>query len=255
MKLEKRVALITGGGTGIGAAIAKRFVEDGAKVCIVGRRQEHLDKVAETLPPGTVVKFPGDVSRPEDIKSMVEMTLTFGGKIDALVNCAAFNIEGGITEININDWQKSLDVNLTAPFLLMRAVIPHMIKVGGGSIINISSLAGIRCVPHRVAYCTSKAAIIMLTQQAAFDYGFYNIRCNAICPGPVKTSMTEKLFAELKERVGAEELFKNIPLRRPADSSEIASVCSFLASDDSSFMTGSVLVVDGGLHILDAFTL
>jgi len=251
MKLKGKVALITGGGTGIGAAIAKRFVEDGAKICIAGRREEYLDKVAETLPSGTVMKCPGDVSNPEDIERMVATTLAFGGRLDVLVNNAAVFATGGVTDINLDDWRKSIEVNLTGPFLLMRASIPHMIKDGGGSIINIASLGGVRCIPGGLAYCTTKAALIMLTQQAALDYGPYRIRCNAVCPGFSKTPMTDEAFGHFNNL--PKNAFKNVPLRRGSVPDEISGICSYLASDDSSFMTGSVLLIDGGTHIVDAF--
>jgi len=251
MKLKDKVALITGAGSGIGAAIAKRFVEEGAIICIVGRRKENLEKVAVTLPQESVKIFPGDVSCREDTGKMVEAAVAFGGKLDVLVNCAAVNYGGGVVDIDPDDWQKTLDTNLSGPFFLMRAAIPHMIEAGGGSIINIASLGGVRCLPERVAYCTSKAALIMLTQQAALDYGPQKIRCNAVCPGFVFTPMTEGHFGEFGEL--GKDPFRAVPLRRGAMPEEIAGICSYLASDDSSFMTGSVLLIDGGTAIVDAF--
>lgn len=259
MNLDGKVALITGGGTGIGAAIAKRFVADGAKICIVGRRQDYLDQVAESLPPGTAVKCSGDVSKPEDIERMVATVLTFGGRLDVLVNCAGVSSRGAITDVDPDEWREIIDVNLTGPFLLMKAAIPHMIKGGGGSVINISSLGGLRCLPSKSAYCTSKAGLIMLTQQAALDYGPHNIRCNVVCPGAVKTSMIEGALSSRAETIGSDATSildigsKEVPLRRPAVPNEISGICSYLASDDSSYMTGAVLVVDGGTAIVDAF--
>lgn len=259
MKLKGKVALITGGGTGIGAAIATRFVADGAKICIVGRREEYLDQVIELLPPGTVVKCSGDVSKPEDIVRMIEKVLSFGGRLDVLVNNAAISTHGSLLDVEIDNWRKTLEVNVTGPFMLMKAAIPHMITGGGGSIINIASLAGMRCIPSGVAYCTSKAALIMLTQQAALDYGPHKIRCNVVCPGLVNTPMTEKHFVKQAAKLGIDvetvltDAFKNVPLRRPAAPNELSGICSFLASDDSSYMTGTALLVDGGTAIVDAF--
>jgi len=258
MNLNGKVALITGGGTGIGTAIAERFVSDGAKVCITGRRKELLEKVAKSLPAGSVVICQGDVSREEDVKRMVETTVKFGGKINVLVNNAGTNHPAPIVELDPKKWQEVIDVNLTGPFLLMKAVIPHMLKEGGGSIINISSLGGMRCLPAMPAYCTSKAGLIMLTQQAALEYGRNNIRCNAVCPGGVKTEMTRKDFGQFGKMLGIEpdtfidQIAVEIPMHRFADSSEMGGLCSYLASDDSSFMTGAVITMDGGTAVVDA---
>jgi meso-butanediol dehydrogenase/(S,S)-butanediol dehydrogenase/diacetyl reductase len=225
MNLDGKVALITGAGTGIGAAIAERFVADGARICITGRRQEKLDQVARSLPPGKVLRCAGDVTKLEDVARMAETALVFTGKLDVLVNNAAID-PGGTTVVDIDPelWHRVLETNLTGPLYLMKASIPHMIKGGGGSIINIASLGGLRCLPGMPAYCSSKAGLIMLTKQVALDFGPANIRCNAVCP---------------------------VPLRRTASPREITGICSYLASDDSSFMTGSVLLVDGGAAIVD----
>jgi meso-butanediol dehydrogenase/(S,S)-butanediol dehydrogenase/diacetyl reductase len=257
MDIKGKVALITGGGTGIGTAIAERFVADGAQVCITGRRKELLEKVAQSLPSGSVAICPGDVSQEEDVKRMVETTVKFGGKIDVLVNNAAINHPAPIAELDPKTWREIIEVNLTGPYLLMRAVIPHMLKAGGGSIINIASLGGLRCLPSMPAYCSSKAGLIMLTQQAALEYGRSHIRCNAVCPGGVKTEMTKKDFGQFGEMLGIDpETFINqialeIPMRRFADSPEMGGLCSYLASDDSSFMTGAVITIDGGTAVVD----
>jgi len=258
MNLSGKMALVTGGGTGIGAATAKRFVADGAKVCIAGRRREMLDQTARSLPEGSVITCPGDISRYEDIRRIVAAAMKFGGKLDILVNNAATEAMGSVTELGPDDWRKALDTNLTGPFLLMKEVIPHMIKNGGGSIISIASLAGVRCVPGMPAYCTTKAALIMLTKQVALDYGPQKIRCNAVCPGGTRTEMnrnalvipiSQKLGTDLE---GAYKYFtRSVPLRRAAEPAEIAALCSFLASDDSSFMTGAEVMIDGGASVVD----
>ena len=141
--LKGKVAIITGGGTGIGAAVAKRFVAEGAKVCIVGRRENVLDRVVQFLPSGAAVKCAGDISQPENIDRVVEAALTFAEGIDVLVNNAALGTEGSIITADLAEWRKTLEVNLISPMLLMRAAIPHMIKKGGGSIINVSSLSSL----------------------------------------------------------------------------------------------------------------
>lgn len=257
MNLKGKVALVTGGGSGIGTAIAERFVADGARICITGRRKEKLEEVAKSLPSGSVVICQGDVSKEEDIKRMVETTMKFGGKIDVLVNNAGTNHPGSIVELDPKVWQEVMAVNLTGPFLLMKAVLPHMLKQGGGSIINIASVGGLRCLPSHPVYCSSKAGLIMLTQQVALDYGRHNIRCNAVCPGGVKTEMTWKDFGQFGEMLGIapdtfiDQIALEIPMRRFAASPEIGGLCSYLASDDSSFMTGAAITLDGGTAVVD----
>jgi NAD(P)-dependent dehydrogenase (short-subunit alcohol dehydrogenase family) len=258
MNLKGKVALVTGAGSGIGTAIAERFVADGARICITGRRKEMLEKVAKSLPTGSVVICQGDVSKQEDVKHMVEMTTKFGGKLDVLVNNAGINNPAPIDKLDLKLWEQVIAVNLTGPFLLMKEVIPHMIKEGGGSIINIASLGGLRCLPSMPAYCSSKAGLIMLTQQAALEYGRKNIRCNVICPGGVSTDMTVKDFGEFGRMLGIEhntfinQIAQEIPMRRFAAPSEIGGICSYLASDDSSFMTGAAITLDGGTAVVDA---
>ena len=258
MKLEGKVALITGGGTGIGAAITERFVKEGAKVCITGRRRQMIDKVAKSLPSGTVTTCSGDVSKDDDVARMVETTVSFGGKLDVLVNNAGISSQVPVADLSREEWQQVFDVNLTGPFLLMKASIPHMIKAGGGSIINIASVGGLRCLSGFPAYCSSKAGLIMLTQQTALDYGRHNIRCNVICPGGIKTDMAVKEFGQLGKMLGMETdsffsmVSKALPLQRFGQPSEIGGICTFLASDDSSFMTGAALVIDAGTAVVDA---
>jgi meso-butanediol dehydrogenase/(S,S)-butanediol dehydrogenase/diacetyl reductase len=258
MKLDGKVALITGAGTGIGAAIAERFVAEGARVCITGRRQGPLDEVAKRSPARSVVTCSGDVTRLEDAKRMVETALGFTGKLDALVNNAAID-PGGATVVDLDPevWHSVLETNLTGPMYLMKASIPHMIEGGGGSIINIASLGGVVCLPGMPAYCASKGALIMLTKQVALDFGPSKIRCNAVCPGGTRTTMLEKSLSPLGEVLGTDVdgvfacISSMVPLRRTADPSEIAGICSYLASDDSTFMTGAVLLIDGGAATVD----
>ncbi len=257
MNLKGKTALITGGGTGIGAAIARRFVADGAKICITGRRQEMLDQVAHSLPREMVATCSGDVSKVEDVERMVETALRFDGRLDVLVNNAGIDPGGTVTEVDIEIWRKVIDINLTGSFLTMRASIPHMMKGGGGSIINISSLGGLRCLPGMAPYCTAKAALNMLTKQAALDYGRFKVRCNAVCPGATRTEMLEEALSPLAGvlKTDVDGVFacisSNVPLHRVATPDEISGICSYLASDDSSFMTGSVLLIDGGAAIVD----
>lgn len=258
MELEGRVAVITGGGTGIGKAVAERFVADGARVCIAGRREEMLEKTAESLPEEAVKICAADITKIKDVQRMVDTALSFGSGLHVVVNNAGMDHPpAGITDIDIDTWRKILDVNLTGPFFLMRTAIPHMIEAGTGSVINISSLAGLRSLPGMPAYCSSKGGLINLTQQAALDYGRYNVRCNVVCPGGVRTDMIEGAVGPFADalRTDLNGFFKyfskDTPLHRVAVPKEIGGLCSYLASDDSSFLTGAVIPIDGGAAIVD----
>ena len=257
MRLGGKVALITGGGAGIGAAIAERFVKEGAKVCITGRRQHALDDVACRLSEGACVTCQGDVAELDDARRMVDTALAFNGRLDVLINNAAIDPAGTVVDIDPELWRRVMETNITGPFLMMKAAIPHMIEGGGGSIINIASLAGLRCLPGMPAYCTSKAGLIMLTQQAALDYGPDKIRVNVVCPGATRTEMIEHSLGPAARAFGTDldgifrKISSNVPLRRVAAPAEIGGICTFLAEEDSAFMTGAVLLVDGGAAIVD----
>ena len=259
MDLKGKVALVTGGGTGLGTAIAQRLVKDGDKVVISGRRKEKLEAVAKTMPKGSVVIVQGDVTSEADAKRMVEETVKFGGKgkNDILVNNAAHDIKGNVTELKTEDWKTVIEINLTGPFIMMKMALPYMIKAKGGSIINIASLGGTRCLPVCPAYCTSKAGLIMLTQQTALDYGKYQIRVNAVCPGGIDTELLDEMILPLAKAVGKTKqdgldyFSKDVPLRRVCKPEEIVGLVSYLASEESTFMTGSAILIDGGAAIVD----
>ena len=259
MQLEGKVALITGGGSGIGEALARRFVTEGAHVCITGRRKEKLDEVAASLEDGSVTVIAGDVRSAADTRRMVDEALAVSGRLDVLVNNAAANLAGTVVDMDLETWHEMLETNLTGPFLLMKAAIPSMAAAGCGSIINLSSLAGVVCVPGSPGYCATKAGLIHLTKQVALDYGKDGIRCNAVCPGPVRTEMLEYNLTPMAEAMGTDldEVFrvlpKFMPLRRVATPEEIGGICVFLAGDDSAYMTGSTILIDGGTHYVDAF--
>ena len=258
MDLNGKVALITGAGSGIGAATAKRFLADGAKVCMTDIRQDALEQTAGSLPSGSLVTCAGDVTSLKDVEHMVETTLAIGDKIDILVNSAGIDPPGSVVDADTSLWHRIHEVNLTGPYLTMKTAIPHMIKAGGGSIVNISSLSGLRYIAGRAAYSSSKGGLISLSQAVAVEYGPVNIRCNVICPGAIRTPMFENNTRPLAQMLGKDlnwifEKFTSFsPLRRIGSPDEIASICSFLASEDSSLLTGGVLVADGGTSIVDA---
>jgi meso-butanediol dehydrogenase / (S,S)-butanediol dehydrogenase / diacetyl reductase len=258
MRLDGKVAIVTGGGTGIGRAIAERLVADGASVCISGRRAEVIEAAAASLPADRVKVCASDVTDRADVDRIVQTALSFGRGLQVLVNNAgAEQPMSGVVDLDPAVWERVLAVNLTGPFLMMKAVIPHLIEAGGGSIVNIASLAGLVNLPGLPAYCASKGGLISLTKQVAVDYGPRKVRCNVVCPGATMTEMFVNGMVPFAQECGVEieEVFRNfsgdIPLRRISSPHEIAGVCSFLASDDASFLTAAVIPVDGGAAAVD----
>ena len=261
MRLTGKVALITGAAGGIGGAIARRFVEEGARVCLTDLRADALERVVASLPGGSAVGSPGDVTNLDDVRRIVRAAVDFGGKLDVLVNNAGVDTGGTVVDMTEEDWAAVQDINLTAPFLTAKAAIPEIIAAGGGAVVNIASLAGLRTIRGMAAYSASKGGVILLTKQMALDYGVNKVRCNAVCPGPVRTGLLELAMGRMGEGLGlnVDQVFDRVtsvvPLRRPANPVEVANACVFLASDEASFVTGSVLMVDGGLSAVDPFSI
>ena len=256
-QLNGKVALITGGGSGIGAAIAKRFVAEGAKIVITGRRINALEGTVSALPEGSVLPFASDVSNPEDAKAMVEATIKFGGKIDILVNNAGIDPPGNVVDVPIEQWKSVIETNLYGPFYTMKYAIPHMISAGGGSIVNIGSLAGLRRIPAMPAYCSSKSGLIGLSQSVALDFGKDNIRCNVVCPGATRTEMLENAMKGLADSLGTDitgaldYMTRFNPLAHAATTDQITGAVVFFAGNDSAMITGTVLPVDSGSCVVD----
>jgi meso-butanediol dehydrogenase/(S,S)-butanediol dehydrogenase/diacetyl reductase len=259
MRLDGKVAIVTGGGTGIGRAIAARFVADGACVCISGRRAEVLEQTAAALASDRVKICAADVSDAAAVAAVVRRALEFGRGVHVLVNNAGMEQAplAGVDELDPALWNRVLEVNLTGPFLMMKAALPHMIQEGGGSIINISSLAGLVSPPKMPAYVASKGGLISLSKQVAVDYGARNVRCNVVCPGATKTDMMVSAMTPFAHACGLEvddvlrTFSKDIPMKRVCTPEEMAGLCSFLASDDASFLTAAVIPVDGGAATVD----
>lgn len=252
--LAGKVALITGGGTGIGEACARLFAAEGAQVAVMGRRPEPLERVAEAVD-GLVVT--GDASLTGDCERAVAATVAAFGRLDTLVCSAGVEAEGRVATMDLGDWRRVLDANLEAVMQSARAAVPAMLASGGGSIVTISSLAALVAPGEMAAYATSKAAVLGLTRSLAVDYGPRGIRANALCPGWVATPMSRAEMRKYAETEGitpdqaVERATRYLPLGRMADPLEIAQCARFLASDEASFVTGAVLVADGGSSAVD----
>jgi len=256
-RLEGKVAIVTGGGTGIGVAVTEAFVAEGAKVLITGRRREKLEEVAARFPEGGVAYFAGDVKKPEDAEAMVEAAVAKFGKLNVLVNNAGIDPAGTVTDIPIEQWLDVVNTNINGTFNMTRFAILQMIEQGGGSIVNISSLAGVRAIPAMPAYCTTKSALLGFTNSVALDYGDKGIRINNVSPGATATDMLKGGMSSLAasqgtDAYGAFELLTRFsPIKRAAEPFEIAPAVVFFASDESSFVTGQNLLVDGGATVVD----
>jgi meso-butanediol dehydrogenase / (S,S)-butanediol dehydrogenase / diacetyl reductase len=252
--LEGKAALITGGGTGIGEACARLFADGGARVAVMGRRPAPLQAVAADIG-GLAV--PGDASRPEDCERAVATAVAEFGRLDILVCCAGIEAEGSVAAMDLGDWRRVMDANLEAVMQAARACIAAMLESGGGSIVNVSSLAGLVAPGNMAAYITSKTAVLGLTRSLAVDYGPQGIRVNTLCPGWVRTPMSRdemRMYAESKGVTPDEAVAyatRYLPLGRMAEPVEIARCARFLASDDASFVTGTTLVADGGSAAVD----
>jgi Dehydrogenases with different specificities (related to short-chain alcohol dehydrogenases) len=257
LKLDGKVAIVTGGGAGIGAAIAKAFVNEGAKVLISGRRKEKLEEFSARFKVDDIDYYAGDVTKVEDCEAMVEKAVSRFGKLDILVNNAGIDPPGTVTEIPIDQWLNIVNTNLNGVFYMTRFSIPKMIEQGGGSIINIASLASVRIIPAMPAYCTTKAALIGFTGSVALDYGDKGIRANAISPGATASDMLKHSMAGLASSQNTDIygafgiLTRFNPIKRAAEPDEIAPVAVFFASDDSKYITGQNLLVDGGATVVD----
>lgn len=251
MKLENRVAIVTGGARGIGEAIVRDYLNEGASVVIADVLEKEGVKLAEDLQSEgfDVYFFKTDVSSPENVQALVDFTIEKFGKIDILTNNAAVNIPGSILEISFEQWDKTMEVNVKSQFLLSRAVVPYMQKAGKGAIVNMASANSFVAEKRLSAYVASKGAILQLTRQMAEDFAKDNIRINCICPGWVDTTMNDA-HADLMG-LGREKVIGSLesiqPIGRPIKPIEIAKVATFLASDDSSCMTGSPVLADGGI--------
>lgn len=249
MRLNGKTAIITGGGEGIGKATALLFCKEGAKVGITGRNKEKLNGVVrEAEGSGEIVALPGDVSKEEDVKRTVDEFIKRFKKIDILFNNAGILEVGTMVTTSVESWDRMIDINVKGTFLMSKYVIPHMIKNGGGSIINNSSVLGFIGCQNTVAYNTSKGAIMQFTRSLALDHAKQGIRVNTICPGFIKTKMNEDFIGNPPDaQKKLDEIAAQIiPMGKRGESIDIAYALIYLASDEAKYVTGANLVVDGG---------
>ena len=245
MDLKNKVAIITGSRRGIGKAIALALAKAGANVVVSDINLDDCNKVVEEIKAinGNALAVKADVSNPEDVSQMINLTTEKFGKVNILINNAGIYMQKSLTDVTEQDFDRTLDINLKGVFLCSKAVVPEMIKQGKGKIINIASIAGQVGFANSSAYCASKGAIINITRELALELAQYKINVNAIGPGVIETDMTKDL---LEDKATKETLLANIPLSRIGKPEDIANAALFLASDNSDYITGITLFVDGG---------
>jgi len=251
MRLDGKVALVTGGGTGIGRATAVAFAAAGAQVAVAGRRAEPLNETVRLAREagGQAIAVPTDVSQSSQVKAMVQITVDTYGRLDcAFNNAGGFYFLGGglnkMADISEESWDRVVAVNLKGVFLCMKYEIPEMLKRGGGTIVNTSSTDGIRSAPMMASYCAAKGGVVSLTRTAAVEYAREGIRINSILPGWVMTDPVEQRMEEHPENIN--HMYAQEPIGRFGTPEEVAASVIWLCSDAASFVTGAAIPVDGG---------
>jgi len=250
IRLQGETALITGGGTGLGRAIALAFAREGANVAVAGRRPDPLLEVAHEIKEqgGKALAIVCDVTRAQDAGRAVAETIAGFGRLSILVNNAGTLHVSTIETIPEEEWDRVMTVNVKGPFLMSRAALPELREAGGGTIVNIGSILGLIGAKDRAAYCTSKGGVTMLTKAMALDHAHENIRVNCICPAIVETDLVRGLFDKASDPEALRRARAAlIPLGRMGKPEDVAEMAVFLASRESSWMTGAAIPLDGGL--------
>ncbi len=249
MRLANKVAIITGSAGGMGQAAAMLFAQEGASVVVTDVVVDAGEETVKSIKSagGTAIFVKADVSKEDEVKALVEAAIAAFGRVDILYNNAGImpSADGSVTDLGEELWDRILDVNLKSTFLCTKYTIPHMVKQGQGSIINIASfVAFMGCTVPQDAYTASKGGLIALTKSLAVQYGRQGVRCNAICPGPIETPLLRDLWKNEEER---NLRLNRIPLGRFGEAKDIIYMALYLASDESAWTTGSWLTVDGGI--------
>jgi NAD(P)-dependent dehydrogenase (short-subunit alcohol dehydrogenase family) len=249
-RLEGKVVLITGGGTGIGRVCAVLFAREGARVAVAGRRTAPLHQVADEIisAGGEALAIACDVSQARQAEQCVRTAVERFGRLDILVNNAGALHVATAEGTSENDWSRLMDTNAKGVFLMSRAAMPELRRAGGGAIVNIGSILGLIGMKNRAAYCASKGAVTLLTKAMALDHAAEGVRVNCICPSLVETELVQGLFTSQPDPKAARQArVEQIPLGRLGRPEDVANLALFLASEESSWITGAAIPLDGGL--------
>ncbi|SEB85477.1 SDR family NAD(P)-dependent oxidoreductase [Streptomyces sp. PAN_FS17] len=246
-RFDGKVAVITGGGTGIGLATARRLLAESASVVIAGRRKDRLEQAAADMPQDRVLIFPADVSVRAECDALIQASVDRFGRIDTLVNAAGMNLVGTVEQTSDEDWATCVGADLSSVFYTTRAALPHL-RATKGSIVNVGSVSSLGGGWSHAGYNAVKAAVANLTRSVACDEGRHGVRANTVCPG---LTVTEMVDAIMDDDALLEKAWERIPLRRAAQADEGASAIAYLASDEAAIVTGVALPVDGGQTCTD----